>query len=1555
MRPELSGEEVASSRSRRVGAPAGVVLESEGAQVTVELLGGRYRIERLLGRGGMGEVYRAFDTRRDRLVALKVLSDTADEGYARRLRREADLVKRLAHPHIVDLLDSGDSDGRLYLAMRLVDGSDLRRVLGTGPLDPPRAVRVLAQVAEALDTAHEAGIVHRDVKPANILIGPDEDAHLTDFGIARPLDAEATRLTRTGSYVGSLDYIAPEQLRGQGVAGTADVYALACVLYECLTGTVPFPADDPAAKLAAQLNDPPAAPSVFDPRIPPALDMVVATGMDKDPHRRFATAGELMSAAAAALAEVPMVAPAGSTADATAPGGDGTPGQEALVRAIVSVAARRRRGPEQPGTETTSSSGAAAAEPGTAELSPYPGLRSFSSSEAVWFHGRDGEITDLLVRLSRQSAGSGPLMVVGASGTGKSSLLHAGLFPVLDEAGGVWSRVVLTPGEHPVDTLATRIAATTGADPAFLATEIRERPDGFGRWCRPAAGGTGESDGRRLMVVVDQFEQLFTDGAEPADREAFATALAHAWPATVVLALRADYIPDCIQLSPLIAALEVPVVVGPLGPESLREVITAPAHRAGLRLEDGLAERLIRDARSRDGSGIGPGTLPRLAHALHETWRNRSGQLLSLRGYEATGGVDRAVAISADQLYGRLDAEDGTALRAGLLRLVNVLPDGALARRRADRAELAERALSALVDARLVSVDDDGVRLAHDALLTAWPRLRGWVEEDQQDLLLRQRLDETARTWRDSGHDRGDLYRGGRLAAVTEWAARRQDLTALEREFLHASNRDQERATRRLRTAAATLATLLVVALVAGGLALNARGEADHQARIALSRQLAAESLALAEWDPAGAREAALKAWHAAPTSQARGALLSADALTEVTDSDSGLNPATAVDVSADGALIAVGGTGRSGNTVTVRNTRTGQTVPLADADLGEDTVQTVRFSPDGSMLAVAVFGDPGVRLWETTDGRFLTTLRPSAPADGEVVLGPLAWHPDGTAIAAQSIGDDGSRMGSWNPRTGAFRYWLTTYEGEAAFDAAYGDGGDRLAVGRTNAGVELWNPVTSTLIDRSTAHRGGLPPGDTSRPGAVVAFSGSGMFLASASPADPLIRLHDPVDGADVGTIKDRTRGAADAAAGPRTLTFSGDGTQLLTATGANVVVWDPVDRKRLGSYPKGTLEGSAGGQAVLALATSNDSSTVVAARAGGTVTRWRSSAPWYRAPRGAVLDVAFAPDGEHAAAVDGTGALHTWNWKTGRPRSAPRKLTAAGLAVAYTPDGTRVAGAQDGTITVDRPRGEPTTLTLGGAHLTGGVALSADGSLLAAAGSGHPNADTGTDSGGGTTAAGRVYVWALATGKRLAVLPLETGPASAVAFSPDGTRLLAVSSGTTLDAPGGADQKGDKPVTLSTWHTTDLGARPAVTGLSDDVTDAVYTPDGESVVTASVAGTIDLRDATTGKLRRTFGEHPSAVRALAMSPDGTTLATATTDDAAVRLWDLADGTLTARLTSGSGFEVNALAFAPDGTALARGGTDATVALWRLDTDDAVQRLCRSIPGTPADELGCG
>ncbi|MCP2235742.1 Serine/threonine protein kinase [Prauserella halophila] len=1530
----------------------------------MELFGGRYRIGELLGRGGMGEVYRAVDTVTDRPVALKLLAESAGEHHAARLRREAALAARPADPHIVEVYDTGeDDDGRLYVAMRLVEGSDLRRLLAGGPLEPRRALRLLSRVATALDSAHAAGVVHRDVKPSNILLGPDDDAQLADFGIARQLESDDSRLTRTGSYVGSLDYIAPEQLRGHDVTAAADIYSLACVLYECLTGKVPFPADDPAEKLAAQLNDPPAAPSVFDPAIPPAIDMIVAAGMDKDPSRRFASAGELLTAAAAALAEEEPHQQA-RDAEVTAPGGAANPAREALMRAIVTVSARR--GPSAPDTAGAAATGADATAGATAtgagddeptvdragEECPYPGLRSFGTGEAAWFHGRDAEITDLLVRLTACGPGSGPLVVVGASGAGKSSLLRAGLFPVLDEERVPWQRVVLTPGQQPVDTLAVRMAAVTGADPVALAASIRQHPESFGAHCAEAASGAAPP-----MIVVDQFEQLFTDGADHDEQAAFATALASARPAVVLLAVRADHVPDCIALEPLRGGLDQPFVVGPLGIAGLRQAITAPARDSGLEVEAGLVDRLIADAGGRDGSPGEHGVLPRLAHALRETWHNRSGGSLTLAGYQATGGVDRAVAVSADRLYQRLDAHRAEALRTTLLHLVTVLPDGGLARCRADRAELDEHALSELVAARLAEIDADGVRLSHDALLTAWPRLREWVESERQDILLRQRLDDAAANWRDGEQDRGDLYRGARLATALEWADGRE-LTENQRAFLQASRHEQQRSTRRLRGVVAGLAGLLVVALVASALAVSGWNDADRQAQLSSSRQLAAESRAQSEWDPVGARRAALRAWQSAPTAEARGALLSADALPRVGGFDSGLDPATAVDVSADGERIAVAGTGGESDAaeVVVRDTTSGEQTTL-DTELGSDTVRSVRFSPDGSMLAVAAFGD-GVRVWNVASGRVITPILSMA---GQVI-GPIAWQPDGSGLVAQAVGET-ARIGVWDPRTGQHRRWLAEPAGVSAYSLAYD--GSRLAVGRIDGSAGLWDTDEGERISGSTAH--GDAAGDAAS-GIPVVVALSDELLATASQYDNAIRLYDRTDGSTAGRITDRTRSSDDAAQGPSVMTFSGDGTGLLTATGGRVIVWDPVERTRLGELAGGTGGGTTGGMTVAGLAVTADAATTVAVRIGGGVVDWRRSTPWYEAPRGAVLDVAFDPVGSEATAVDGTGEVHTWDRRTGRAAGDPRTLDSAGRAVAYAPDGTRVVADAYGTLTVTPPDGEQQTLTLGRHWFRGELAISPDGSLLAAA-SEHP---------GGPNKPGRVHVWDLGSLEPVAVLELDAGSASALTFGPDGTRLSAVSSSSALpgesgdsgseggDADGGAENDGkenggaETGVTLTTWRASDFAAQadpvPAHTAsIEDDVVDAVYAPDGENIVAASVTGRIQIRDAIDGTVRREFGTHPSAVRALALSPDGSTVATATTDDSAVRLWNLDDGELGARLTSGRGFEINALTFSPDGSMLARAGTDAAVAVWRVDAEAAAGRICRSlVESGSADDLDC-
>jgi hypothetical protein len=280
---------------------------------------GPYRLESLLGRGGMGEVYRAVDTEHDRVVALKVLSThlAADQRYQERFRREAHMAARLNEPHVIPIHRYGEIDGRLYLDMRLVDGEDLAAVLERdGPLEPARAVAVLEQVAAALDAAHAQGLVHRDVKPSNVLLtGPAERPfpYLVDFGIARALDDRAgPGLTETGTALGSFEYMAPERFQEQPVDRRADVYSLACVLFECLTGRKVFLGDGLGTLMIAHLQTTPPAPSAVRPGVPVAFDAVVATGLAKDPDRRYPTAGALAVAARAALE-----APAGKGRAAT--------------------------------------------------------------------------------------------------------------------------------------------------------------------------------------------------------------------------------------------------------------------------------------------------------------------------------------------------------------------------------------------------------------------------------------------------------------------------------------------------------------------------------------------------------------------------------------------------------------------------------------------------------------------------------------------------------------------------------------------------------------------------------------------------------------------------------------------------------------------------------------------------------------------------------------------------------------------------------------------------------------------------------------------------------------------------------------------------------------------------------------------------------------------------------------------------------------------------------------------------------------------------------------
>ncbi len=296
---------------------------------------GRYRLVELLGRGGMGEVWKAFDTATQRVVAVKVLPAqlAADPVFEERFRHEAFAAASLNNPHVVPIHNFGEIEGRLYVDMRLIEGQDLEHVLADGPLDQGRAVKIIEQIASALRAAHKIGLVHRDVKPSNILIAEDDFSYLIDFGIARA--AGETKLTATGNVVGTWPYMAPERFTTGQSDTRSDIYALTCVLYECLTSSRPFPGNSVEQQIAGHLTTPPPRPSISRPEVTPELDPVIAAGMAKDPDKRYGTTTEMARAARAAIT---------NAAVQTRPA---QPGSAPTVAGVAASAPTRAERPEQ--------------------------------------------------------------------------------------------------------------------------------------------------------------------------------------------------------------------------------------------------------------------------------------------------------------------------------------------------------------------------------------------------------------------------------------------------------------------------------------------------------------------------------------------------------------------------------------------------------------------------------------------------------------------------------------------------------------------------------------------------------------------------------------------------------------------------------------------------------------------------------------------------------------------------------------------------------------------------------------------------------------------------------------------------------------------------------------------------------------------------------------------------------------------------------------------------------------------------------------------------------
>ncbi len=1205
---------------------------------------------------------------------------------------------------------------------------------------------------------------------------------------------------------------------------------------------------------------------------------------------------------------------------------------------------------------------------------PYRGLASFQPEDAEWFYGRE-TLTETLVARLTERPGSGLFMVVGPSGSGKSSLLRAGLIPVI-QAGELvagseqWKPILFTPGTRPIDDFARHLAVIAGISEEKAIADIRRDPKHSRELLRQAvhavtSGGIGPATDLRALVVVDQFEQMFIECADEAEQRIFISALHAAGteidpgdadsgtpddhgalaPALVVLGMRADFYPHAMRFPTLTAALQdAQLTVGPMSETELRRAIIEPAHKAKIEIEEGLLELLLRDlaTSSRDVTAAhDPGALPLLSHALLSTWQRGSRGTLTIADYQAIGGIRGAVADTAEDVYRSFDKPQQDITRKIFLRLIHIDDSTVDIRRRArtsellddrtdsDTAGLVQLVLDGFIERRLLTVDADTVEITHDALLHAWPRLRDWLNSDRAGLQTHRQLTFAAQSWADLGRDSTALYRGTRLAVAGEWVADPRhyaDLNPLEREFLDASSRQEmeerrleRRRTHRLYKLLAALSVLLVLAGVLTGYSVQQRAEANSQRDLAISREVSIKANRIRDSDPDLAMQLSLAAFRIAPTEEARASLLDSSATPPVTRILGFPGVMQTIAVARDGTLMAAAGADRTIRLWSLA--APGRPVPLGAPLTGHtDTVYSIAFSPDGRIL-VSGSGDKTLRLWDVADPDRPRPLGPLPTGSPTNTVYSVAFSPDGRTLAAGSA-DNTIRL--WDvsnlDNRGQPVPLIAEVTGMRGYvqSVAFSPDGHTLAAGSADKTVRLWD-VTKPVQP--------IPLGDPltgpTKTVFTVAFSPDGRTLAAGS-ADRTVwtwNITTPRIPTPLGPP------LADATGWVNAVAFSLDGRFLAAGSSDDTVkVWDLTTRRL------STVLRHPGPVTAIVFRTDH---TIATAAADGVARVWAVPGPVIISPTD-VVNVGFTPDG-HSLAVAGSSAANSlglWDISDpvrpllrGQPVMGPPEHGPFSGSLAVAPDGRIVAvGGSDGTVhlwnTSDPqqpvPLGPPLT---GPTQTSQSIAFSPDGRIVAAG---------GNDS--------TVWLWDISQPSHPRHIVTLTGPGNfvySVAFSPNGRTLAA----------GSVDQ------TVRLWDVTDP-QHPAVLGLpltgpASYVYSITFSPDGRTLAAGSADKTVWLWNVTEPGHPlhlATLAGPSNYVYSVAFSPDGRTLA-AGSSDKTVWLWDTTHpgrpqhlATLTSPAEA-----IYSVAFNSNGM-LAAGSEDHTIRLWATDPDRVAASICSTV-----------
>ena len=1153
--------------------------------------------------------------------------------------------------------------------------------------------------------------------------------------------------------------------------------------------------------------------------------------------------------------------------------------------------------------------------PEPSPVCPYMGLVPYDVGDADAFFGRDPAVAECLRRL----ADAGVLAVVGPSGSGKSSIVRAGIAAALERDGR--KVAVVAPGARPTDVLSALPTSARGS-----------------------------------VLVVDQCEEAVTLCTDADERAGFFAALTeHVERGPLVVALRADRLGELSAHPGFARIVERGLfLLHGMGEDDLRAAIEGPARQAGLRLEPGLVDLLVRDVEGE------PGALPLLSHALRQTWRRREGGTLTVAGYQASGGIRLAVAQTAEQLYEGAPPEQRPMLRDLLLRLVAPSADGEPVRSRVSRRVVAtdpgrEQIVEQLISARLVTSDEDVVELAHEALARAWPRLRDWLDDDVEGQRTWRHLSAAAEAWDAMGRPDSELYRGVRLDQAVDWRDRAApDLNALERTFLGASRTERDRqrqreadqlkrtarANRRLRAQLAALGVALVVALVVGVVAVGQRDRASQQRRIATARELAAAANANLDVDPERSVLLALAAVDRSRSGD--GAVLpeAEQALHDaVTASRAVLRvpgEGGAVAWSPDGRRFAAAG---AEGTVVIHDAATGKAVKSIAAH--KAPVNGIAFSHDGALLGTT--GEDGyAKVWDLKTGKERYAF--TSPK-GRDAIAP-AFSPDDSLFAASMANE--SFIHILDVATGRTRNLVLNTEGPRTRAFAFDPTGARIVVALDNFSAEVVDVRSGARLDLGLEAT------------ADAAWSTDGSSIATAH-ADGSVRVFD------AHTLRQRfvLLGHGNRV---NSVDWSRDGNRILTASDDGTAkVWAVT---REAGRELFTLSAQATRGGIVTAAFSPDGSRIVT----GDVER-RAAIVWDAsiagdaelanlpgAIRGADPGSAvFTPDGRYLLTGNAAGGVSVWDAKTFRkvrtlgtpdatssdgapsrdPVVAPTSTGVEVSALDVSPDGLVAAAIADynhGRALLriwDIRTGHEAFRPRSRGGWVEDVAWSPDGSRLAIATTIDTDADREWDR-GSLAVVDR-------SGKEVAFLPDEEDLVliRSIAFTSDGKRLI----GSRSPLAGWDTFWGQ----VAVWDWKD---GRVVRNVDTGQYEAVLSPRADLLVSTNAftgSQVAEVWDWATGRHLRAL-HHSGSVANAAFSPDGSRLATAS-QDGTVRIWDpYTDGAEQLVLRGHTG-PAGAVAFSPDGSRLASESADGTVRIWALDLDELVATAERGLTRNLTDD----